>query len=495
MNYQAATINVLVFLLVSLLVLRVSVISTHDDEFQPAQPHSAAAPPATGVPRAGSGASRESVHRASNASPMTPPPHRQLLPIESSWLNVLEDYSVPAFRTTYRKIHCGAVVRNLCLSLGQPRYFTPTGKLLTKSGATTVCNEAVRKPKLHMVMNSSVPAERILAPFSLLGGGGAFGVLIVPFCWELYGYHLLLCLMSTWATFQKSGLPHLMQHRRVVVKVGILKGSGLFSYLVGSRKSWDEPHIDEQDLRRSRPKPSYYWRLWSIIADTPDMVEPVGDIDPSCFDAGLLGGPPSTALTPAEQQEFKRELIRRLRLSPEVDAVNCGRVRITIIQRKARYKIKNIHEVRDALWHAFQRFGSVEVRTVELEAMPLLSQAELASNSDILVGIHGNGLSWSLLMPKNGVLLELWPNRAYNRNYPMFALRGNLYYVSSNGNGDCSARCSASFNVSAAAAMAREHLLRTSCQGLEFNTTPMFIEEKKRAEQRKLAKMRQRTLL
>ena len=69
----------------------------------------------------------------------------------------LESFPLDAIQTRYQKIRCGAVVHGLCWKEGQPRYFTQknpkdTHSYFTRSGGTTVCNEAVRKTKLNMVL-------------------------------------------------------------------------------------------------------------------------------------------------------------------------------------------------------------------------------------------------------------------------------------------------------------------------------------------------------
>ena len=46
---------------------------------------------------------------------------------------------------------------------------------------------------------------------------------------------------------------------------------------------------------------------------------------------------------------------------------------------------------------------------VDLSPMPLAAQVELITRADVLLGMHGAGLAWVLLLPPHAAMLELWP--------------------------------------------------------------------------------------
>lgn len=432
----------------------------------------------------------------------------------------------------HKKKHCGARVENMCLKNGQPFYQTPEGELITRSGATTVCNEAVRKSKLHMVVKSPATiAEKYshsaaAAPLHYLGGKS---LLLVPFCWELYGYHLLLCLMSTWTNLQRiqksEPLGVDINNPATIVVIGFLKGSGTFPYLRGSNESWtnyNPPNVTATgDVAPSKAIGTHYWPLWRILASDPSLVAPLPDLPHICIDRAVLGHIPSYDVLPAEQQAFRIAAIRRL-LRPDSPnapipeaprsalfksicetsnlAVAEGKMasatlNVVIIQRRQRYRIINIEEVSSALRRGLLKLSTippwseVDVEIVYLEEKEsVIEQLHLASNTDVLVGIHGNGLSWSMFQEPKAAVLELWPRGPYNANYVTFAQRGNLLYESVNGNGKCLSRCSASFlppDIEAAAARIAEHLYRTRCLGEPFDTTTGFFAAKDAASKRK----------
>jgi hypothetical protein len=425
------------------------------------------------------------------------------------------------FVTKYVKIRCGAMVTNLCFASGQPRYFTPPawppGRLLTRSGATTVCNEAVTKPKLHMVLYSAPPPGGELpwpaAPNHVM--------LVAPFCWELYGYHLILCLQAAFAQLLRLGFTWSDEGEIVDRSSGdffnddntssacrrragapprlvfaVHKGSGLFPYLLGSSSSWLDPNPTLHHpnapgiLKHSKPQAAAYWHLWRTLADDPADVYASPDVPSACYRRALLGGLPSTDVLPHEAQEFSRVMLKRLR-GVRRHIPSCLQLRVVLIQRAVRYRILNLERVVEDISSELQRAvegASVAVRVVSFENMSVVAQVDIAANADVLVGVHGNGLSWSVAMPSGSAIVELWPNRAYNRNYVDFALRHNLAYFSVESRSDgCRARCPAEYDLRKSGVLQRvaAHWHHVVCRGGRFNTSAEFYALRLAAAQRK----------
>ncbi len=294
-----------------------------------------------------------------------------------------------------------------------------------------------------------------------------------------------------------------MANKQPRLVFAVLKGSGLFPFLLGSSRSWADAtpsprHAATGRLKTSKPQPAAYWRLWSIVADDPADVHAAGDAPAQCYRRAMLGGLPSTDVSPAEAQEFAR--VARLRLGVHAAVPACRRLRVTVVQRAVRYAIRNL----DAVVADLQRWRptapatppwDVAVQVVSFENMTVAAQVEVAADTDVLVGVHGNGLSWSMAMPAAGMLLELWPNRAYNRNYVDFALRYNLAYFAVEARQDgCRARCPAAYDLAKSGVMARmsEHWSRVVCRGKAFNTTREFYRIRDAAAKEKAADRRSR---
>ena len=124
--------------------------------------------------------------------------------------------------------------------------------------------------------------------------------------------------------------------------------------------------------------------------------------------------------------------------------------------------------------------------------MTFTEQLQLALDADLWVGVHGNGLSWIAMMEPGSAAIELWPNHPYNANYHHFARRANVFLGSVNGGASCPQRCTAAYDVSAAATAAKKHLERVQCEGAPFDLTEVYERERTEAAARKADRRRLR---
>lgn len=93
---------------------------------------------------------------------------------------------------------------------------------------------------------------------------------------------------------------------------------------------------------------------------------------------------------------------------------------ITIIEKKKNRIIKNI----DELISLVDR-DKYDINKVQLELYTFEEQLNIISNTDILFGFHGGGLSWLLFLPDSAKVIEILPimtqftkNRHYDVPYP-----------------------------------------------------------------------------
>ena len=100
---------------------------------------------------------------------------------------------------------------------------------------------------------------------------------------------------------------------------------------------------------------------------------------------------------------------------------------VTLIDRKGnRHLLEEGHLV-TALK---SRFPNVTVSLVDFEPLSLREQISIARRTDILVGVHGAGLTHSLFTPPGSALVELSPTRLDFKGFRSLAnLAGNEYYA------------------------------------------------------------------
>lgn len=73
----------------------------------------------------------------------------------------------------------------------------------------------------------------------------------------------------------------------------------------------------------------------------------------------------------------------------------------------------------------------LNVRVIYFETLSVAQQAEVALYTQLMIGIHGNGLTWTgLLDPRRSALIEVWSAHAFNGNYKSFANNIDFKYIS-----------------------------------------------------------------
>lgn len=336
-----------------------------------------------------------------------------------------------SFETSYQKIDCGAMITNFCIWKGQPRYFRQGKRFFSSTGATRCCNEGETKFRFHSVMYDPIVVRGELSSSSLPAPWQPDTILVVPMCWEQYGYHLFLCLLNTWSIMSKLSFDGDVPKK---VKIALLKSwSG--ENLLGSTTDWwngSREGVDhqqqQQNVSSSKSKKSIFWAWWSVVADQPADVIDVASLPRGCFPFGTVAGK-IDFITPGMQQQFRSSMLNRLRILPSSDQ-NDKTIRVTIVDRQKNFKLLN----RDQIAKQFQQSRHhyhhqvIVAQGVVFENLPSLKeQMTIAASTDVLVGMHGNGLTWSaFLNPGTSALVELWPSYIYNGNYAHFAGRGNI---------------------------------------------------------------------
>ncbi|KAL8606145.1 hypothetical protein ACOMHN_067128 [Nucella lapillus] len=137
------------------------------------------------------------------------------------------------------------------------------------------------------------------------------------------------------------------------------------------------------------------------------------------YNMALIPGCHGSSLVKA----FSHHLVHRLKL-PQHGPLQT-KIRVTLLARSTKYRqMLNQNELVRALKTDFE----FEVRIVDFaRTMPFLEQIEVSHNSDILIGMHGAGLTHMLFQPDWGVIIELYNCEDSDCYHDLARLRGVHY--------------------------------------------------------------------
>lgn len=119
--------------------------------------------------------------------------------------------------------------------------------------------------------------------------------------------------------------------------------------------------------------------------------------------------------------------------------IDCYNVSVLLVWRRdyvthprnpsatVRRKIANERELED---HLRRRNPRMRIDTVQFDRLPFGSQLRKAAGSDVIVGMHGAGLTHALFTPPGSALIELMPGYKMAANWHFRAIarwRGLVY--------------------------------------------------------------------
>lgn len=119
----------------------------------------------------------------------------------------------------------------------------------------------------------------------------------------------------------------------------------------------------------------------------------------------------------AYSEEFRSYFLNKNSIN-DSRTIDCNQITITLILRRDKVfhprneegiigrKIFNEAEI---IGDLMKTFPNACVQGVLLDSLPFQNQLQVVSTTDILVGMHGAGMSHSLFLPKHAAILELFP--------------------------------------------------------------------------------------
>eukprot|EP00668_Euglena_longa_P021606 GGOE01026876.1.p1 GENE.GGOE01026876.1~~GGOE01026876.1.p1 ORF type:complete len:499 (+),score=79.41 GGOE01026876.1:46-1542(+) len=121
-------------------------------------------------------------------------------------------------------------------------------------------------------------------------------------------------------------------------------------------------------------------------------------------------------LTPDLGTQFRHYALQRLGLPLGRPVAS---PRVTFVQRFKTRVIANLEELvtraNDVLTAHCPATAMSKATVVDLDRMPIISQVELASTTDILVLMHGGALGNALFLPPHAVVMDIYPYGFYSQ--------------------------------------------------------------------------------
>ena len=136
--------------------------------------------------------------------------------------------------------------------------------------------------------------------------------------------------------------------------------------------------------------------------------------------------------------EFRQAILSGFDIS-QANQRNCSRLNIVFIWRRdyvahprnpsgiVSRKIKNEKQLLNASRTAFQRHS---ITGLQLDLFKMRDQLEVFANSDIIIGMHGAAFGFSLLLPEESGMIELYPlGHGENWHMQYLAKWNKLHYL------------------------------------------------------------------
>ncbi|KAK2787605.1 hypothetical protein FQN53_005055 [Emmonsiellopsis sp. PD_33] len=107
-------------------------------------------------------------------------------------------------------------------------------------------------------------------------------------------------------------------------------------------------------------------------------------------------------------------------------ARNRNKVVLTYIDRKETRSLVNSESYLEAIKN---RFPYVRIQSIDFAAIPFKKQLEVIQGTDVLVGVHGAGLTHSMFLRKGSAVVEIQPAELDHKGFHNLAnLMGNTYF-------------------------------------------------------------------
>jgi len=117
-------------------------------------------------------------------------------------------------------------------------------------------------------------------------------------------------------------------------------------------------------------------------------------------------------------QSFKNNILANFNIHSKKRQIDKT---VTFIIRSGTRRITNIDKVKE-------RLSRFRINYVSLENLSIREQLDIVSNSDILIGVHGAGLTWGIFMKEGSQMIEMFPGNSNVDDYRRWCKIANINY-------------------------------------------------------------------
>ncbi|XP_074646887.1 uncharacterized protein LOC141902861 [Tubulanus polymorphus] len=117
-------------------------------------------------------------------------------------------------------------------------------------------------------------------------------------------------------------------------------------------------------------------------------------------------------------EDFREFFLARHNVTARIRPLNCSNVQLLFIWRhdyvahprnpsgSVSRKIKNEQELVNSITN---KYHNIRIKAIQIDKFDMASQLKMVNEADILVGMHGAGLSHTLFLPKHAGVIEFYP--------------------------------------------------------------------------------------
>ena len=122
---------------------------------------------------------------------------------------------------------------------------------------------------------------------------------------------------------------------------------------------------------------------------------------------------------------FRQRVLERLNVS-YADLVADRPLTLTFIDRQKTRRLSSSTDLLEALQ---AEFPAAIIQSVDFAELSIRDQVQMASRTDILIGVHGAGLTHAMFMPQGSCIVEILPKGVMHKGFRNLGkLLGHLYF-------------------------------------------------------------------